>query len=686
MQFLYPGFLYALFLTAIPVLLHLFTLRRYKTVYFSNISWLRGVKKEDRSKSRLRQILILIARILTITALVLAFSQPFIPQSGITPVKSRQIAGLYIDNSFSMESMSGDNNLLEIAKNYSIEIVNSLRSDTRYYLLTNDFDQKHQHFFNKEQVIDLIPKINLSPNRRKLSQIVLRCTDFFNQKLIRIEVDSLSQSGSSIYLMSDFQKNITDLNDINTKIPLKIVPVGNSISNNLFIDSIWFETPRHNISQQEKLFASIRNVSEESYKNISLKLFINDSLKALGSIDINEKSTSIAELSYTNSSAGIIHGKLELDDYPVTYDNTYYFSYKVKENINVLIIEGQDSHHFLNSVFEIDEFFDVTSYKSDNILSYNFSEYNLIILNSIHILSSGMTEGIISFVYGGGNLLLIPSNEPDINNYNYLFDKLKTNRITGKSGMPCTIEYLDYENDIYNNTFKKDEKNIDFPSFDTYYLFSSYSDRPDLQLLKNNKNEKILSVTKSGLGKVYVFSVSIVDKDPFIRHPIFFSTLYNIALFSSRDSKIYYIIGHDKKIELPTIIPGSEVHIINKSGDIDIIPSLQRGQNGGKHIIYTGDNIRTADNYSIYYDRKEIAGISFNYNRLESVLECYSINELRNTTDIFQHNKSVIIEPDNSGIARSLDLISHGRQLWRLYILAALGFIIIEIALLRLWR
>ncbi len=686
MHFLYPGFLYALFLTAIPVILHLFTFRRYKTVYFSNINWLRGVKKEDKSKSRLRQILILICRVLIISTLVFAFCQPFIPQSNLNPVKSRQTIGIYIDNSYSMESMSGEINLLDIAKNYSIDIIESHRPDSRYYLITNDFDKKHQHLFNKEQVLDLITEIKLSPNHRKLSQIVLRCTDFFLQDDDIIEEDSIFIAKNSIYLISDFQKNIFDLDNIESRINYKIVPVGNNNSNNLFIDSIWFETPRHNINQQEKLFANIRNISEESYNDIPIKLFINDSLKALGSISINKKSTSIEELSYTNSSSGIIHGMVELNDYPITYDNSYYFSYEVKDYINILIIDGQNSHQFLNSVFEIDEFFKLHSYKNDNILSYDFSKFNLIIFNSLNIVSSGLSEAIISFINDGGNLLIIPSNEPDINNYNDLFDKLNTNRIIGHSEISCTIEYLDYDNEIYYNTFKNDERNIDYPSFDSYYLFSSFSNRPDLPLIKNNKNENILSVSKSDLGKVYVFSVSITENDPIIRHPIFFPTIYNIALFSSRDSKMYYIIGEDSRIELSPIIHGSNIHLVNKSGDIDIIPIIERQQNRGKQIIYMGDNIRKADNYSIFYEGNEIVGLSYNYNRLESVLECYTITELENMSDIYQSNKTVLIKADQSGLERSLDLINHGRQLWRIFIFAALGFIIIEIALLRLWR
>ena len=43
MSFVYPAFLFAASLIAIPVIIHLFNFRRYKTVYFSNVQFLKEV-------------------------------------------------------------------------------------------------------------------------------------------------------------------------------------------------------------------------------------------------------------------------------------------------------------------------------------------------------------------------------------------------------------------------------------------------------------------------------------------------------------------------------------------------------------------------------------------------------------------------------------------------------------------
>ena len=79
MKFEYPGFLFAFILLAIPIIIHLFNFRRYKVLYFSSLQFLKQVEEQTRSTQKLKHLLILIARILAFSALILAFAQPYLP-------------------------------------------------------------------------------------------------------------------------------------------------------------------------------------------------------------------------------------------------------------------------------------------------------------------------------------------------------------------------------------------------------------------------------------------------------------------------------------------------------------------------------------------------------------------------------------------------------------------------------
>ena len=78
MQVAFPLFLIALASILIPLIIHLFYFQRYRTEYFSNVRFLKEVVEEKQTRSRLRNILVLLSRIFFIVFLVLAFAQPFL--------------------------------------------------------------------------------------------------------------------------------------------------------------------------------------------------------------------------------------------------------------------------------------------------------------------------------------------------------------------------------------------------------------------------------------------------------------------------------------------------------------------------------------------------------------------------------------------------------------------------------
>ena len=77
MQFKYPAVLYFLFILIIPILVHLFNLQKFKKIEFTNVQFLKKISLETRKNSKLKKLLILATRILSFTALIFTFSQPY---------------------------------------------------------------------------------------------------------------------------------------------------------------------------------------------------------------------------------------------------------------------------------------------------------------------------------------------------------------------------------------------------------------------------------------------------------------------------------------------------------------------------------------------------------------------------------------------------------------------------------
>ena len=76
MSFLQPLLLAALPLVALPIIIHLLNRRRHRTVRWGAMMFLLSATRESNRKQRLRHLLIMAARMLTIAGLILAVSRP----------------------------------------------------------------------------------------------------------------------------------------------------------------------------------------------------------------------------------------------------------------------------------------------------------------------------------------------------------------------------------------------------------------------------------------------------------------------------------------------------------------------------------------------------------------------------------------------------------------------------------
>ena len=136
-----PEILWGLIALIIPVLIHLLHLRRYKEVAFSNVAFLADVHKETKSRHRLKNLLVLLMRLIAFGAIVCAFADPFIPLNtdGSANHYPTNTVGIYIDNSPSMLAHGEDGELLQIAKSRATEIINEYSETDKFNVITNDF-------------------------------------------------------------------------------------------------------------------------------------------------------------------------------------------------------------------------------------------------------------------------------------------------------------------------------------------------------------------------------------------------------------------------------------------------------------------------------------------------------------------------------------------------------------------
>lgn len=682
MNFIYPSFLWALTFIAVPVLIHILNLRKHKTIYFSNVNLLKIVQKQTQRKSKLKQLLILASRILFITTLVLAFAKPFIPSGNAEKQMTNNIVGIYIDNSFSMNAEGPEGKAIESAKQKAFAIVNGSRPDTRFALLTNSLDENQSRFYTKNEMISLITDITVIHNTTALSTILLRYNSMLQHFLV--------QSNKSLYIISDFQKTTSDFSEIkaDTLLNYNFVPVPVNNLSNLYIDSCWFEAPTHHFNQIEQLNVRIINRSNESYRQIPVKFYLNDSLKALASIDFTPGEQKIVPLEYTNVNKGLQLGKIDISDYPIVYDNTIYLAYTVKNSLKALIIQESENRTSKNikALFNNDDYIQLSIDRADRLQISSLSNFSTIFLNEIKSISSGLTEELTRFVKNGGSLVIIPNPICNVESYNTLLLSLKSPALESIDTLAIPIGEVDYQHPLYEDVFKDENQKVALPEIKIRYRFSNNPLSAETNILSFADKSKALSLSSYENGKLFMFAFPLSNSaNKFIDHLLFLPTFYNIVLQSSYNQQLYYVIGKDHVFELKLTDRSQSIDFMLKQKQTgnELIPSIL--QQKGNLLKLSVDGDFDAGFYEIYADKIMINGLAFNYHLQESDLDYYSGNEILKLAQKAGLKHTNLVEANSTNLIEAIKEIDNGKQLWKIFLIIALCFVAIEAAIIRFW-
>ena len=681
MNFLFPTFLIGLSAIAIPVIIHLFNFRKYKKVYFTNVQFLKELKQESDSKSRLKEWLILAMRILAITCLVFAFAQPFIPGKAKTQQGEKAIS-IYIDNSFSMESTNKNGTLLENAKTYATEIANTFNASDKFQLLTNDFEGKHQRFLSKDEFIEQLNDVKISSATRAINEVINRQQDFLQNN---------GSKNKRLFLLSDFQKNVSSIvkSGIDTNMVISLVPVVSSEVNNIYIDSVWFETPVQQFGTQQIVHANIINKSTKDIENGTLKLFINDKQVSLNSFNVGSGNKKEVSMSFTVKEKGINRGVLKIEDYPITYDDQFYFSFDAQTIINALVINGRESRTTGNfrSLMQNDSLFVFTE-NSEAAIDYGlFSKLNLIIVNEVSMMSSGLASELQKFVTNGGSLVIFPAKKADVITYNQAFKNLQLPEIRRIDTVNTRTQTINFEQGLYEGVFEKTDQRMDLPKVYEHVTFnqSTRSSAQNIIMLQNGN--PFLARYTLGTGSIYLFSVASDEASSnFIKHALFVPTLIKMAILSLKPSPVYYRTASNEAIVLTQSANFSDnpLHIVNVEKTTDVIPEHRLVNNATS--LFTQNQVTGAGHYNVMNGTEVIKGLAFNYDRRESDMNFYNQEGLQKQLDETGLRNLHVIEPGEKKLTAALQEVNDGKKLWKLFLVLALVFLAFEILIIRLFK
>lgn len=635
MQFKHPELLYFLFLLVIPILVHLFQLRKFKTEYFTNVKFLKELAIQTRKSSKIKKYLLLITRLFLLALTIIAFAQPFFKAKDSKNASNE----LYIilDNSFSMQAKGQKGELLKRAvqdllehtpenanfslitcsENYWNTDIKSIQKEIqnlKYSAVPFQLDnllakiKAHKSAFNKDIVV-ITDAVGLQPNQVKNSK----------------------EDENLYFILPEAQK-----------------------TDNLAIDSVFINQTLDNFYE----IGVKLDAFGEDFKDIPIALYNKNKLIAKTLVNFETKNKTI---NFTIPKEDF-HGYVSISDNSLEYDNTYYFSLSKPQKSNVISIGEPDKSSFLSKIYTANEF-NYTNYALQS-LDYNLlQKQDAIVLNELKDIPQALQTTLKSFAEKGGNVVVIPSAESSISTMNTFLSNFGGIQFKSLETTEKIVNKINFNHPLYSGVFEKKVDNFQYPK--TKSSFEISNSVP--MVLGYSDQTSFLSAIQNSISSVYVFAAPINKVNSnFQNSPIIVPTFYNMGQNAQKAGINALVIGENKPFIVETLLGKDE--IVNVKNDKESFIPVQQILNTKVKLTFN-DNPKEAGNFSVFNNNQPIENTSFNYTRTESNLA--NIN-----TDAVADFKEI------SSVDSIFDTLQTNRadnQLWKWFVILALVFVILEV-------
>lgn len=660
MTFLYPGFLWALVTLSIPLIIHLFNFRRTQKVYFSNTRFIQQVQEATSSKRRLKHLLVLVSRLLFIFFLVLVFAQPVIPAR--EQFRPGATITLYVDNSQSMSASStGGARALDVAGTMARTIVQSFPADTRYRLLTNDFDPFSNSLKTGNEVLDQLAELRLSGRKRNAQEVMNRFKH--------------SDAGHEVFWISDFQQStFGDFLNQDTLQRFHLVPMKVENTSNLFVDTVYLKNPFAIGGERNTLSVRLYNDGEEERNQVTVRMVL-DGLQA-GTATTSLTANAFSEVSFElpATKRGVRKAVLSFADAPITFDNEVYAVIDFSDRFTVLEIKEGSGKTIIETVFGNKSVFDFRSLSSKNVDYSQLSRADLLVLHELSRMDASLLLAVNNFLSSGGSVLLIPSTRPDIASYRTLLPRVSES----KQEQLVPLSNPDFNNPFFAAIFQDQSSQVSMPA-----VRNSVEWGVDRQaILKQQDGKPFLSFVQTK-GKLFILGGPLRGEyGSFYNHALFVPVMYRIAASGKRNQQPLYHMVSQQLVNVPgDSLSANELLVL--SGKQELTPAQRRTPTG--FLLDLAGLDVSEGIYAARRDKDTIQWIAFNQDKAESRLKKMSETDLR--AAFGQHADVYTFDTTSTqAIAEAIKENYQGIPLWKYALVGALLFILIEVLLLRFWK
>lgn len=610
MNFLFPLFLVSGLAIAIPIIIHLFNFRKYKTVHFSDTRLLESIKVSSQKSATVQNWWLLLSRILFVLALVLAFAQPY--WKGMM-ARQAGIQVLYIDNSESMSARPGNKlSLFQKAVSDAQRTIEGQAASQEYIILSND-NMYASRPVNRAEALKLLDQVGISAKTVSLQQIA---------NAVRNAAQNNNTPSADVYIFSDMQKS-TLLRDAVDKpgndLYFHFRPKSQEEVANLYFDTAYFVNPTIDTRQENPLVIQLGQSGKQESSNVSLQVLVNNQVRAAKTVALRSDSSILDTIPLVINTPGWHQIAIVLKDKEINYDDTFRITAKTNASLSVLNLTEGNPSPYLTAALSPSNGFIIQQQGINGINDKDWSKYNLIILQNVSTLPPALMEAVKNGLQNGLSFFIIPKNIRDIASFNQQLNTLAPISLAAEDTARQQVGSVQAEHALLKEVIASMPANAQLPSVLRYYPITAGLNAGQQSILSLKNGKPLLAQYSIGQGKLYISASALEEQSGnFVLSNLFMPILYRMCAQSGAQS-IYAITANSKQpVFVPQTTANRGVFKIWGQGQESVPPQTPFG-NGTN--IYVGRSISRTGFYTLKgTDQNDSTLIAVNNDILESQL------------------------------------------------------------------
>ena len=668
MNFLYPNMLWCLFALAIPIIIHLFNFRRHKIVYFSNTATLKTIEQENAKTKKLKYIIALIMRMLFIAGLVFAFAYPYNTEQKLKTDDADNLVAVYIDNSMSMHSQSSEISLIEDARASARALVSNISPSQRFVLLTNSRQLDNEYPMNQDEMLMSIDAMQTEASPLTFNNL------YENLQMI------MKRNGFksvSLFMYSDFQENMMNMDGLvaDSAIQIVVMPLASDYQQNIYIDTVWLSSPILQKDLANEINLRIVNESGKDINGLPVNFEIDGKSVAFNTIDIPANGKNDIAMQFVLTESGEKTAIVSINDYPITFDDTYNFVLNVRPIIRIVELSTNNGDAAIKTLFSNDSLFDYHVINPYRIDQQYLSDCQMVIVDGDANLNETMWKTIIDFANDGGSVVIFPSEVAELS------------KISEISYDTLSISAISSNHEFFNDIFVSIPNNADLPKVYKHIQIDKKRFSNTLTLISLQNGTSFFTLSKIGSGNIFSFASQLgKDWTNYADNSLFVPIMYKIAMLGGQMNKLSYTLGVDKDLTLNDLTAFSEgdIRIRDVNDNFEMIPMVDIRNNRAMIRLY--DELPGAGFYTINKGDEIIETTAWNDNREESKMKFLDREEVDKLLKDNGLNVLAVMKNDEIHSDDVMEMMIRRSMMWKSFILLSLITMLIEILVLRFWK